>query len=192
MENRRQFVLGLAGFAGMFAVGGIGCVMRSDDLLRPPGGQDETRFLSDCTKCNRCRSICPEDVIVTATLEDGLAEMRTPKLEFRHGYCTLCGLCADVCPTGSIIAFDPETVRIGVAVINRDECIAYGQGGCTRCFDSCPFGAIALDSGNHPVIDEDVCNGCGLCEYLCPSSSYGAYDGSRSRGVNIEVNGRRS
>jgi ferredoxin len=49
--------------------------------------------------------------------------------------------------------------------------------GCRRCFDDCPFSAIALvprsDGRPYPVqpeVDADLCAGCGICVGSCPSS----------------------
>ena len=155
-------------------------------MLRPPGGQDETSLIANCTKCNRCRSICPENVIITASLEDGLVNVRTPTLDFKRGYCTFCGKCVEVCPTGALVPYGPN-VKIGVARIDKDECVTYSQSGCQRCAEYCPEGALTIDSNGHPVVDESACNGCGWCEYVCPSASFGTYSGSKRRGVNVEV-----
>jgi len=188
METRRSVVKGAIGFAGVFAVGGIGvAVGGSEDLLRPPGGQDEARFAAACTKCNRCRSICPENAIVTSGIEDGFVNARMPKLDFHSGYCTFCGKCIDVCPTGALKPFDYLSERIGTAVIDEDRCLAWNQRGCDRCIDACSYEAITKDEAGRPVIDADKCNGCGICTYVCPASSFGSYSGDRKRGVSVEV-----
>ena len=57
---------------------GLGCLkfVPESSLLRPPGGQDEDRLLSACIRCEKCYTICPNDVIRPAHVEDGLIGMR--------------------------------------------------------------------------------------------------------------------
>ena len=54
------------------------------------------------------------------------------------------------------------------------------------CVEACPYEAITLNQNDRPVIDETLCNGCGACEFACPSATYTSYSGSRRRGVNVE------
>ena len=87
----------------------------------------------------------------------------------------------------TIAGIDEETNRIGIAEIDEERCIAFQQRGCQVCVDACVYGAITLDAHGRPVVDADACNGCGRCEYLCPSASYLAYSGGRLRGINVKV-----
>jgi ferredoxin-type protein NapG len=186
--SRRDLVKGGVGAAALLAVGGTAkYAFGSTPLLRPPGGQDEDRFIGNCIKCDRCRSACPLSAIGVANLNDGLLNARTPKMNYRTGSCDFCNLCIENCPTGALVAFNPEKEWIGPAVIDPDECIAFAKrGGCRICVDQCPFDAITLDDSSRPVVNLEKCNGCGLCENICPSHSYRAYSGSSSRGINIE------
>ncbi|WP_314009896.1 4Fe-4S dicluster domain-containing protein [Cryptobacterium curtum] len=194
LPTRRTVLWGLLG-TGMLACTGLASRIfaGNNPLLRPPGAQDEVTFLSLCLKCDRCRSICPRDCITTATIEDGLANARTPRMDFHKGYCDFCGRCAEVCPTGAIAAYtDVPYQNIGLAVIDRNECIAFQGSGCQKCFDACPYEAIELN-GSIPVVLEDACNGCGLCENVCPSGSLLSFSGSRDRrGINVTVRDRVS
>ena len=84
--GRRTFVVGAVGVAALFAVGGVGKAVAGERaLLRPPGAQDDQRLLGACIKCDRCRSVCPENVIDVAHLEDGLVNARTPEDELPSG-----------------------------------------------------------------------------------------------------------
>ena len=171
----------------MCAVVGVGVAFTGESqLLRPPGGQDEDRFESLCLKCDRCRSVCPCSCLTIATLENGVINARTPRIDFHKGYCNFCGKCADVCPTGAILpGFDPDGDKIGIAVVDHDECLAFRGGGCERCVDACPYDAIDF-SASYPVVDASRCNGCGQCEYVCPSNVLRSFSGSRStRGINV-------
>ncbi|MFT4794087.1 MAG: ferredoxin [Paracoccaceae bacterium] len=48
------------------------------------------------------------------------------------------------------------------------------QGGCNRCLDVCPTGAIT-SIGDTVRIDADICAGCGACAAVCPSGA-ASYD----------------
>ncbi|MDR2106881.1 MAG: 4Fe-4S dicluster domain-containing protein [Coriobacteriales bacterium] len=206
--TRRDLLLyGATGAAVMLGVGGVAkYALGTTPLLRPPGGQDETRFLAACIKCDRCRSACPYNTISVASISDGILNARTPKMSFRigrytrggkdgtgafagtgEGFCNFCGLCIKNCPTEALRPFDPATEWIGQAVIDEGLCIAFhNEGGCRKCVDECPFAAITLDEHSRPVIDAASCNGCGVCENICPSNTYRSYQGSTQRGVNVE------
>ena len=58
----------------------------SEPLVRPPGGQDEENLVSRCVLCYRCIEACPEKVIVAASLDAGVLNMRTPRMEFSDCY----------------------------------------------------------------------------------------------------------
>lgn len=185
--SRRAFV-GFCGTAAAFA--GFGGAVRALDgaaeteLVRPPGAQDELRLHAACVKCDRCRSVCHTGAIGIADVADGFLRARTPVLNFHRGSCDFCGDCARVCPTGAIGAFDPDTDKVGVAVVQKDRCIAYFQG-CVECEKACPYEAIALDAGNHPVVDANRCNGCGVCEEVCPALVYRSFAGGTRRGIVV-------
>ncbi len=184
--DRRTFVIGGVATAGFVLLGGVATAFAGPgDLLRPTGGQDEAAFVARCVKCDRCRSACPQQCIQTASLEDGLLAARTPKMNFHRGACDFCGKCVEVCPTRALVPFDPEVDKIGVAVVDENRCLAV-DGSCQVCSDVCPYGAISFAAGGMPVVDAALCNGCGVCEYRCPSSVLRAYSATGKRGINIE------
>jgi ferredoxin-type protein NapG len=220
--SRRGLVVGGVGAAVMLALGGTVRAVAGEVVpLRPPGAQDEARFIGACIRCNRCRGACPRDAIVNCDLEDGVINIRTPRLNFRTkfsqsyrrpegveqkdvladpyphllaaggtGFCDFCMLCVKNCPTGALREFDPQTQWIGEAVIDPEQCVAFAKlGGCRRCVDYCPFDAITIDDNRRPVVDPARCNGCGICENICPSATYRSYKGALRRGVNIEAAG---
>lgn len=185
--TRRDFVVGVIGIGTLFMCG-FSANAFSDDvhILRPPGIGNEKRFESLCLKCDRCRSVCPQNCIIESHVEDGFKIARSPKLTFKRGYCDFCGQCADVCPTGAIthdIAARPH--EIGAAEIDENECLAYNGGGCRKCVDVCPEQAVYLE-GSLPHVNSDACTGCGMCFKECPSESLRAFSGSRDhRGINV-------
>lgn len=185
--SRRALVAGVCAACGVAAVGGFAKAYGAEPLLRPPGGQDEGRFLATCIKCDRCWSVCPLECVARADLADGLANVRTPTMDFHRGYCDFCGKCIEVCPTGALEPFDPEVDKIGVARINEDRCLNYLRGYCDFCVLACRYEALVIDANGHPVVDEARCNGCGECVEACESNVYTSFDGSRKRAIEVEV-----
>ena len=186
--TRRGFVGLVASTAALVGLGaGANALDGGQELLRPPGGQSGALFHALCLRCDRCRSICPTGVIDLATVEDSFLSARTPIMNYHRGDCDYCGKCQSVCPTGALGSFEPENDKIGVAVVRSDRCVAYSSGGCTKCYEVCPYEAITLNDSNHPLVDAEVCNGCGVCEYACPSLVFLAFQGGTRRGIKVET-----
>jgi ferredoxin-type protein NapG len=196
--TRRGFLAGVGGLVAMVGLGGVVKVFSGGDLLRPPGGQDEASFIARCVKCDRCTSICPTRVIGIAEVEDGFANARTPIMKFHLGECTFCGKCTEVCPTKALepyrttsARFKGETVlvpdvTIGLATVQKDRCIAWNRGTCAVCSRACPYGALTRDANGRPVVHKDACNGCGICEHVCPALTARSYMGGTVRGIVVK------
>lgn len=189
MDIPRRSFLGLcAAGAGTLAFGGASRAFGgSATLVRPPVVTDEDDFTARCVRCYRCVSACPTGVIEPAKLEDGLLEVRTPKMNFHAGYCDFCNECVKVCPTGALVAGDsqqPAQGRIGHAEVDPERCLAYFNG-CDVCIRECPYGAISANAFGQPVVDDGRCNGCGVCVNVCPALVYRSYSGSDTRGIEV-------
>lgn len=170
-------------------------------LLRPPGAQGESDFMARCIKCGKCIEACPYQALKPAGNEAGMA-VGTPRIDARDQACRLCEdfPCVDVCPTGALRDVSARSdVRMGVAVIDEEGCIAFQGMRCEVCYRACPLidQAIVIDyrmregDAIHtlfaPVIDEDACVGCGLCVERCVVSEPTvpiriATDAERARG----------
>ncbi len=156
-------------------------------LIRPPGAREEREFLQRCTSCGMCMKICPTGGLQPTLAEAGLEGLWTPRLVPRLGYCDYdCTLCGQVCPTDAIAPLTVEAkhdVRIGLAAFDTTRCIPYAYGrDCTVCEEHCPIPTKAIycleteildRDGNkkivkQPHVDPNLCNGCGICEYVCP------------------------
>lgn len=183
--SRRTFLKMTGGAAVLLGLGGALKVVPRKAVLRPPGGQDETSFIAKCLRCDRCRSVCPTGVIGIGHLSDSILDARTPVLEFHRGYCNFCAKCVEVCPTRALKSFDIKKVKIGFAKVQQNICIAWDTGGCAVCMTACPYHAISLDQFGHPVVNTKECNGCGMCEKVCPALVFRSYLGGKIRGIEV-------
>ena len=152
-------------------------------IVRPPGAVPEAEFLAKCNRCQRCVQICPTNVIFPVRLTADFVAANTPELIFKRSYCNSCMECTHICPTRALLPTDKDDMDIGDAVIVKDDCVAWQWIGCTVCVDKCPPKAIELDNMKRPVVDLQKCNGCGICEQVCPSQSLRA--NIRGRGILI-------
>lgn len=187
--TRRAF-LGVVGKAaiifGFISFGGlVRALSQKNGFIRPPGAVVEAELLPLCIKCQKCQQVCHTGTITPVVLIEDIASVGTPKLDFHLGYCDLCMRCIEVCPTGALLPTKKENVRLGIAQIDRERCIAFTWRGCIKCYKECPFEAITLDSNQRPIVDENRCNGCGLCEYICPSSSLRGYTSASGKGIVV-------
>ncbi len=153
--------------------------------LTPPGSASVKIFYQHCTGCQLCVAECPNNVLRPS---GNLEHLMQPEMSFEKGWCRPeCTRCSELCPAGAIqkISREEKTeYHVGTARVNVDLCLeATGKSKCGKCAESCPAGAIAMvqqEAGRRPVITEEVCIGCGKCEYLCPVRPISA----------ITVNGR--
>ena len=141
-------------------------------LLRPPWAKGEKDFLSRCIRCGKCVQRCPHKSIRFASIFDGLSVSGTPYIKPRETPCYLCMKCPPVCPSGALdkTLKSKKDVSMGLAEINKKECLAWQDTLCRSCFQSCPLvgEAILMDENLRPVIDPKKCVGCGICENVCP------------------------
>ncbi len=147
--------------------------------LVPPGAQGLKNVQNHCTACQLCVSACPNKVLHPSTKFETLMQ---PEMSYERGYCRPeCTECSQVCPTGAIKAItaaEKTGIAIGYAVWAKESCIVNtDKVQCTICERHCPTKAITMvalepeskSSLKTPVIDKELCIGCGACEYLCPS-----------------------
>jgi polyferredoxin len=150
----------------------------------PPGAQGLRNFNSRCTACQLCVSACPSHVLRPS---EKFSALMQPEMSYERGYCRPeCTECSQVCPAGAIRSVTPadkSALSIGRAVWTKENCIVHRDGlSCTACQRHCPTSAISLvaidpgdsDSLKFPAVDNELCIGCGSCEYYCPARPFSA------------------
>jgi ferredoxin-type protein NapF len=147
--------------------------LRNNRLIRPPGALPEEEFVSVCSGCGECLKVCPNNALQSTLLEAGLAGLYTPRLVPRVGYCEeFCNFCGKVCPTEAIryLPFEEKRLlQMGIAHIDKTRCIAWDtEKICLVCNEQCSYQAIVGDEKKRPIIKEEKCTGCGICEHKCP------------------------
>ncbi len=186
--GRRTFINSLLASVIISALFSIEWIRRFIPVfqLRPPGvnGSD---FSSRCIRCGLCLKVCPTGGLQADIADSGMEAAGTPILVPRMGFCQYsCSACGQICPVEAIPPLTLEEKQIsiiGKAYIDHDRCIAWGDHQtCIVCEEMCPLPqkAITLESGTYtlsdgstttiplPVVNCDVCIGCGICENKCP------------------------
>lgn len=176
------------GFGGLVWGTALNALGKNSLVLRPPGAQGEKDFCKSCLKCGQCVEACPYDTLKLSTAADGKLN-GTPYFEAREIPCYMCTdyPCIKECPSKALteeaISFDESpsinNAKMGLAVIHKESCIAFGGIHCVACYRACPLmgKAITLELEKNevtqkhanlkPVINSKACTGCGLCEHVC-------------------------
>ncbi|MCI6988607.1 MAG: ferredoxin-type protein NapG [Campylobacter sp.] len=173
----------------MVFFGGIVCEQfasaNTSFRLRPPGTSDE--FNQKCIRCGLCVVACPFDTLKLAKSKD--KDRGMPFFVPRDIPCYMCEdiPCVDICPTDALDKklvstegeFNIKRAKMGVAVIDDKNCVAFFGVQCDACYRVCPIldNAIYIEyqrnerTGKHallvPVVNSEICTGCGKCERAC-------------------------
>lgn len=194
--SRRNFLTGTAQTAALAATGGLiwGYLLTAQQAraapqaLRPPGALPGDDFNAACIKCGQCVDACPFDTLALASAGEP-APIGTPYYYAREVPCYMCEdiPCMVACPTGALTEDlkDIKDSRMGLAVIDIENCLSWIGLRCEVCFRECPLhtkegkpGAISVivnprKKSKHamfvPIVHSDRCTGCGICEKACPT-----------------------
>ncbi|HNQ05261.1 MAG TPA: ferredoxin-type protein NapG [Thiobacillaceae bacterium] len=189
--TRREFLLKAAQGTAMAATGGLLWVylLRQEArahpyALRPPGALVEKDFNATCIKCGQCVNACPYDTLKLAGA-GGSLPIGMPYFIPRDIPCYLCPdiPCMRACPTGALSPDlkDINDSRMGLAVIDLENCLSWKGLRCEICHRECPLKGKAISLELHPraqskhamfypIVNSDFCTGCGICEKACPTA----------------------
>ena len=135
--------------------------------LRPPWAVDEARFIQGCTRCDLCIKSCPETILFRG---DG----GFPIVQFDRGECTFCEKCLQACQDGVLVRREGSLAWSHKVVIEAS-CIVFKGVVCMTCRDQCEPRAIGFTYAPGglcpPVLDLELCTGCGACIGPCPSDA---------------------
>ncbi len=146
--------------------------------VMPPGAGNREEFLRRCTGCGLCIANCTGRTLKPAFLEYGLAGMGQPVLSFEVGKCEFdCRNCSALCPTGALRKLSEDEkhrCKLGTVHYSREHCVVVTDGtSCGACAEHCPTGALQMvpykDHLTIPHVIEELCIGCGACQYICPA-----------------------
>ncbi|GLQ29823.1 ferredoxin-type protein NapF [Litoribrevibacter albus] len=161
-------------FRGRFSSNSIAIVQK----VRMPWMVSSEVFTDHCSRCAKCIDVCPEQIIEKG---DG----GYPTVNFKHGECTFCAECVDVCSEPvfrnkeekpwDLVANITEAFSSSSSVSLDGVCMAHQGVVCQSCKDVCDVRAIRMSYQSStvpvPVIDDDVCTGCGACLSVCPTQA---------------------
>ena len=159
--------------------------------VRPPGSVPEKEFLEMCIRCGECFKACPNNVLQAEGFQQGFEGLWTPLVEADWAGCeSSCNACGQVCPTGAIRELPLEEkryARMGLAIVNESSCLPFaGKEACDLCVQECDaagyraieYTQVGVETDEDgrpiegtgfaaPVVLDDKCVGCGLCQTRC-------------------------
>ncbi|MFR6033395.1 MAG: 4Fe-4S binding protein [Bacilli bacterium] len=109
----------------------------------------------------------------------GIERLHAAIYGFSQGFCLhTCHACTKACPTGAIkflTSKEKLRVKIGTAKFKKSLCVVKptvptaqpARNIAGQAIEMIPFGKLE-NSLYIPHVHEDVCIGCGACEYICP------------------------
>jgi len=148
---------------------------RANHWIRPPYALDELEFLLACTRCDKCITACPHNVIFALSAKLGMQVVGTPAMDLLNKGCHLCEdwPCVEACEPKALQFPEVEEgetlplAEIAYVEINTQTCLPYSGPECGACASSCPVPGALLWDMEKPRIDPEVCVGCGLCRDAC-------------------------
>ena len=136
--------------------------------IRPPWALPESVFIEKCSRCDDCIKACTDRLIIRG--QGGF-----PEMDFSHGGCDFCSDCVAACEAEALYRPTPDTTPWSYVVSIKDSCLSLKGTLCRTCGDACDKRAIkfSLQVGGRaqPVLNQELCTGCGECLFVCPVKS---------------------
>ena len=189
-KARRNFLTKVTQGAAVAATGGLGWafLLRQQAsanafAIRPPGALIEAEFNAKCIKCGQCVLNCPYDTLSLAKAGEN-TPIATPYFVPAEVPCYMCPdiPCVKACPTGALdhSLTKIEDSRMGLAVIDIENCLSWQGLRCEICHRECPVKDTAITIEHHPrklskhamfipLVHSNACTGCGICVKACPT-----------------------
>lgn len=171
--QRRKTLNSIMQTMGLVALGGfiwsafISEAKSNPLWLYPPGARDD--FVNSCIRCGLCVEACPFYTLRLS--KEGTKGL--PIFVPREIPCFMCEdiPCASACPTDALDinlvstnnSLDITKARMGVAVVDTLNCIAYAGIQCDACYRACPL----IDEAIYLEYKANERTGCGKCEKAC-------------------------
>lgn len=151
----------------------------NEAILRPPGAiADEVEFKDACTACGKCAEACEYKAIFLFEAADGTLE-GTPYMDADKNPCTWCKekSCIHACDPGALRIESNNSINpIGIAELAINNCMTSQGTLCDDCSLYCPSEINAIKMlKRKPILDQDLCTGCGMCLYHCPAEPVNAF-----------------
>ncbi len=112
----------------------------------------------------------PEGCYPACTQENGVPRFNTPYIDPMRNPCVMCTdlPCISACPDEALLPVQELTdVNMGYAILDKKKCQAYGESFCQQCVIDCPVPGAIFQVDDKPVIDKNICTGCGVCMRSC-------------------------
>jgi ferredoxin-type protein NapG len=189
-NSRREFLLKTVQGSALTATASLGWfyliqqqAQASPHAVRPPGAESRDEFYARCIKCGQCVQACPFDTLALAR-SGSYVPVGTPYFVPRQTPCYLCPdiPCQQACPTGAISKQMEkiEDARMGLAVIDIENCLSWQGLRCEICYREGPLKDSAISVEHQPrrmskhamlvpLVHSEACTGCGICEKACPT-----------------------
>ncbi|BAO44834.1 ferredoxin-type protein NapF [Thiolapillus brandeum] len=146
-----------------------GKIRKQQPPMRPPWARDEDQFVKICSRCDDCIDACEDQLLFRGS--GGF-----PEISFQSAGCDFCGDCLTACTIGALQAPVPApSLAWPHRASIKPDCLSLNGIVCRSCGDACDTDAIRfrLETGGRatPLLDQELCNGCGECLAVCPTQS---------------------